>query len=75
MYFTLISLSTQWGPKAHTLFHCPLSGGPEAHTFFWVWAGGPHPVFTFTEGSQVGPLCHLGDSYNTYTKSEGGFTV
>jgi len=30
----LIALSTQWGPKAHTLVHCLLSGGPEAHTFF-----------------------------------------
>jgi len=28
MYFTSISLSTQWGPKAHTLFQCLLSGGP-----------------------------------------------
>ena len=33
MYFTLISLSTQWGPKAHTPLYCILSGGPEAHTF------------------------------------------
>jgi len=46
MDFTLISLSTQWGPKAHTLFFCLLSGGPSAHTFFWVISQRPAPYFT-----------------------------
>ena len=30
--FHSISLSTQCGPEAHTLIHCPLSDGPQAHT-------------------------------------------
>ena len=47
--FHSISLSTQCGPEAHTLIHCPLSDGPQAHTLHSVWAEGPHSVFTFTE--------------------------
>ena len=47
--FHSFSLSTQCGPEAHTLIHCPLSDGPQAHTLHSVWAEGPHSVFTFTE--------------------------
>ena len=65
MYFTLISLSTQWGAKAHNLFHCLLSRrptpssewGPEAHTFFWVGAGGPHLLLSV--GLRPTPCVHL----------------
>ena len=68
-------------------FHCPLSGGRTTLYFTVFWAVGRRPtpssecgpeahiLFTVTESSQVCPLCHLGDSYKTYTKSESGFTV
>ena len=66
MYFTLISLSSQWGLKAHTLFHCLLSGGPTPSSEWFL--KGPHLISPFTQWAACSPHFLLSDSYNTYTK-------
>ena len=75
MYFTLISLSTHWGLKAHTLFHCLLSSGPEAHTFVWVIPQRPTPYFTVHSVGCLQPTSSFEWFLQRLHQSEGGFTV
>jgi len=75
MYFTLISLSTHWGLKAHTLFHCLLSSGPEAHTFVWVIPQRPTPYFTVHSVGCLQPTPSFEWFLQRLHQSEGGFTV
>jgi len=68
MYFTLISLSTQWGPKAHTLFAVFWEAGRRLTPSSEWNLKGPHLISSFTQWAACSPYLLLSDSYNTYTK-------
>jgi len=70
MYFTLISLSAQWGPKAHTLLF--------VFTVFWAvgrrptpssewFLKGPHLISPFTQWAACSPHLLLSDSSKAST--------